>query len=251
VSRPAEAEGRDSPELHVRAEKAAGTRIGYTGTADGAFQDTGFVHVRQNESASDDQELVRRCQAGEEAAFAELVQKYQQVLLKIIYHNLGPRGDAEDISQKVLAKAYFSLPRFDNERPFLPWLYRIAVNQCYDELRRQRRRKSLTFSELNVEDIRSIENLLRNDEPPEHAAEDRRDLHDLLYKMLDLLPEKQRRALVLRDLEDVPYEKMAELMDCSEQAARLKVFRARSRLRDMMLKAMRRRDRSRGPDAGA
>jgi DNA-directed RNA polymerase specialized sigma24 family protein len=62
--------------------------------------------------------------------------------------------------------------------------------------------------------------------------------------MLNRLPEKQRKALVLRDLEDVPYEKMAELMNCTEQAARLKVFRARARLRDSMLKAMRRRKRA-------
>ena len=79
-------------------------------------------------------------------------------------------------------------------------------------------------------------------------AEEREELHDLLHKMLDRLPEKQGNALVLRDLEDVPYEKMAALLNCSEQAAQLKVFRARTRLRDMMLRAMRRREHA--PIAG-
>jgi RNA polymerase sigma-70 factor (ECF subfamily) len=137
---------------------------------------------------------------------------------------------------------YFSLPRFDSDRPFFPWVYRIAVNQCYDELRRTRRRRSLTFSELNLQDTDNIENLIRQEDIAQTRTEERDELHDLLHKMLDRLPEKQRNALVLRDLEDIPYDKMAGLLNCSEQAARLKVFRARTRLRNMMLKAMRRRE---------
>jgi len=187
---------------------------------------------------------VRRCQNGDETAFEALVRKYQQALFNLIYHNMGRRGDVEDIAQKIFSKVYFSLGKFDNSRPFFPWVYRIAINQCYDELRRARRRRSLTFSELNLQDSENIENLIRQEEIPGTLAEERKELHDLLYKMLNRLPEKQRKALVLRDLEDVPYEKMAELMNCTEQAARLKVFRARARLRDSMLKAMRRRKRA-------
>lgn len=187
---------------------------------------------------------MRRCQNGDETAFEALVRKYQQALFNLIYHNMGRRGDVEDIAQKIFSKVYFSLGKFDNSRPFFPWVYRIAINQCYDELRRARRRRSLTFSELNLQDSENIENLIRQEEIPGTLAEERKELHDLLYKMLNRLPEKQRKALVLRDLEDVPYEKMAELMNCTEQAARLKVFRARARLRDSMLKAMRRRKRA-------
>jgi RNA polymerase sigma-70 factor (ECF subfamily) len=200
--------------------------------------------VLRIESSLEDQDLVRRCQNGDETAFEALVRKYQQALFNLIYHNMGRRGDVEDIAQKIFSKVYFSLGKFDNSRPFFPWVYRIAINQCYDELRRARRRRSLTFSELNLQDSENIENLIRQEEIPGTLAEERKELHDLLYKMLNRLPEKQRKALVLRDLEDVPYEKMAELMNCTEQAARLKVFRARARLRDSMLKAMRRRKRA-------
>lgn len=184
---------------------------------------------------------MRRCQSGDDAAFEKLVKKYQQILFHLIHHNVGRHGDVEDIAQKIFSKVYFSLPRFDSARPFFPWVYRIAINQCYDEMRRARRRRSLTFSELNWQDSDTIENLIRQEEITQAPAEEREGLHDLLHKMLDRLPEKQRNALVLRDLEDVPYDKMAGLLNCSEQAARLKVFRARTRLRDMMLRAMRRR----------
>jgi RNA polymerase sigma-70 factor (ECF subfamily) len=197
--------------------------------------------VWRQEDAAEDLELVRRCQGGDETAFEALVRKYQQVLFNIIHHNLDRGRDVEDVAQKIFSKVYLSLPKFDSSRPFFPWIYRIAINQCFDELRRSRRRRSITFSDLNLQETENIENLLKREENQETPAEERLELYDLLHKMLDRLPEKQRTALVLRDLEDMPYDRMAEVMNCSKQAARLKVFRARSRLRDSMLKAMRRR----------
>ena len=201
----------------------------------------------RKENTADDLDLVRRCQSGDDSAFEELVRKYQQTLFNVIQHNIGRRGDVEDIAQKVFSKLYFSLGKFDLNRPFFPWIYRIAINQCYDELRRARRRRSITFSELNLEETENIENLLRQEGIRETPLEERQELHGLLYKMLDRLPEKQRKALVLRDLEDVPYDQMAQMLRCTEQAARLKVFRARTRLRDLVLKAIRRRERGTNP----
>ncbi len=198
----------------------------------------------RKENSEEDRELVRRCQKGDDGAFEELVRKYQQTLFNLVYHNMGRRGEVEDVTQKIFTKVYFSLPKFDNDRPFFPWVYRIAVNQCYDELRRARRRRSLAFSELNLQDSESIERLIRHEDLTEVPVEERQEMYDLLQKMLDRLPEKQRNAIVLRDLEEVPYEKMAELMKCTEQAARLKVFRARMRLRDLMLKAMKKQERT-------
>ncbi len=197
----------------------------------------------RKENTAEDQDLVRRCQSGDDAAFEELVRKYQQTLFNVIHHNIGRRSDVEDIAQKIFSKLYFSLHKFDPNRPFFPWVYRIAINQCYDELRRARRRRSITFSELNLEETENIENLLKQEAVQETSAEERKELHELLYKMLDRLPEKQKKALVLRDLEDVPYDQIAQVLQCTEQAARLKVFRARTRLRDLMVKAMRRRER--------
>ena len=197
----------------------------------------------RKENTAEDLDLVRRCQSGDDSAFEELVRKDQQTLFNVIQHNIGRRGDVEDIAQKVFSKIYFSLGKFDLSRPFFPWVYRIAINQCYDELRRARRRRSITFSELNLEETENIENLLSQERIQDPPPGERQELHVLLYRMLDRLPEKQRKALVLRDLEDVPYDQMALMMRCTEQAARLKVFRARTRLRDLVLKAMRRRER--------
>jgi RNA polymerase sigma-70 factor (ECF subfamily) len=200
--------------------------------------------VWRNENPEEDRELVRNSQAGDERAFEQLVQKYQQPVFNLIYHSLGPKTDVEDVAQKIFAKVYFSLGKFDHSRPFFPWLYRIATNQCHDEVRRIRRNRVFTFTDLNIEEAERIDQLISQSEVPTPNAEEGQEIHALLLKMLDRLNKQQRTALVLRDIEDIPYERIAEIMNCSEQAARLKVFRARARLRDLVLKATRRHRRA-------
>ncbi len=186
----------------------------------------------------DDQKLVARCQKGDAGAFEELVRKYQQTIFNIAYHYVGYKNEVEDVAQKIFTKIYFSLPKFDLKRPFFPWLYRIAINQCYDELRRIRRQKTHTFSELSLEDAGSIENLISQNEIPVLPDEDRKEMQALLQKVLRQLPDQQRSAIILRDLEAIPYSKIAEILKCTEQAARLKVFRARARLKTLVEKAL-------------
>jgi RNA polymerase sigma-70 factor (ECF subfamily) len=188
----------------------------------------------------DDRDLVTKCQKGDTAAFEELVRKYQQTVFNLTYHYIGYREEVEDVAQKIFTKIYFSLPKFDVGRPFFPWLYRIAINQCYDELRRIRRQKTHTFSELSADETYSIENLISQNETPVIPDEDRREMRALLRKVLGQLPDQQRMAIVLRDLEDIPYSRIAEILKCSEQAARLKVFRARTRLKTLLEKTLRR-----------
>jgi RNA polymerase sigma-70 factor, ECF subfamily len=192
-----------------------------------------------NEPYSDeDRELVARCQRGDPLAFEELVRKYQQTVLNLAYHYIGHRNEVEDVAQKIFTKLYFSLPKFDVRRPFFPWLYRIAINQCYDELRHIRRQKLRTFSELSLEETGEVEKLISRNEVLPDSNEDRQEMQALLYRILDQLPDQQRMAIVLRDIEAIPYAQIAETLKCTEQAARLKVFRARGRLKILMGKAL-------------
>jgi RNA polymerase sigma-70 factor, ECF subfamily len=194
--------------------------------------------VLQETYADDDRKLVGRCQEGDPLAFEELVRKYQQTVFNLAYHYIGYRNEVEDIAQKIFTKVYFSLPKFDLRRPFFPWLYRIATNQCYDELRRIRRQRTYTFSELSLEETSSIEKLMNQNEILPAPEEERRELQSLLRKMMNQLPDQQRMAVVLRDLESIPYSQIAEILKCTEQAARLKVFRARARLKTLMERAI-------------
>jgi RNA polymerase sigma-70 factor, ECF subfamily len=192
-----------------------------------------------NEPYSDeDRELVARCQRGDPLAFEELVRKYQQSVLNLAYHYIGNRNEVEDVAQKIFTKLYFSLPKFDIRRPFFPWLYRITINQCYDELRHMRRQRLRTFSELSLDETGAIEKLINQNEALPDSDENRQEMQALLYKILEQLPDRQRMAIVLRDIEAIPYAKIAETMKCTEQAARLKVFRARARLKILIEKAL-------------
>jgi RNA polymerase sigma-70 factor (ECF subfamily) len=196
-------------------------------------------------NCDEDKNLISRCQAGDESAFESLVLKYQRELFHLVSWNVGSAAEAEDIVQDILSKVYFSLAKFDNNRPFYPWLRRVAINQCYDELRRVRRRKILKFTELNDQDTRMIERLMSvpQAEPSSPTPSNGDEMRSLMQTVLERLPEKQRMAIVLRDFRQVSYEEMAETMRCSKQAVRLKVFRARARLRTLITKALRRQEK--------
>lgn len=201
----------------------------------------------------EDRELIRRCQEGDEGAFEDLVGKYQRELFHLVSWNVGSASEAEDIVQEVLCKVYFSLRRFDNDRPFYPWLRRVAINQCYDELRRVRRRKIVRFTELTEQETRTLERFIATPQTDSAAPvpDSSEDLRALTLKVLDRLPEKQRMAIVLRDFKQVSYEEMADTLKCSKQAVRLKVFRARARLRTLVMKSMRRQEKLNHASAGA
>jgi len=189
--------------------------------------------------SDEDRLLITEHRNGDERAFEKLVSKYQQTVLNLVHHYIGTRNDVEDVAQKIFTKVYFSLPKFDAQRPFFPWLYRIAINQCYDELRRIRRKRVHSFSELSIEDATYIEKLISQDKPPLEAEEKEREMYSLLQKVLNQLPEQQKLSIVLRDIENVSYRKMAEILNCTEQVARLKVFRARVRLKALVEKVLR------------
>jgi len=195
--------------------------------------------VWKEADSDEDRLLIAECRNGDTGAFEKLVCKYQQTILNLAYHYIGSRNDVEDVAQKIFTKVYFSIPKFDERRPFFPWLYRIAINQCYDELRRIRRRRVHSFSELSIEDAAYIEKLISQDKLPLESAEKEREMYAILHKALNQLPERQKLSIVLRDIEGVSYGKMSEILNCTEQVARLKVFRARVRLKEIVEKALR------------
>jgi len=194
--------------------------------------------VWKEADSDEDRLLIAEYRMGDTHAFEKLVYKYQQTILNLVYHYIGSRNDAEDVAQKIFTKVYFSLQKFDERRPFFPWLYRIAINQCYDELRRIRRRRVHSFSELSIEDAAHIEKLISQDKPPLETEENEKEMFSILQRILNQLPEQQKLSILLRDIEGVSYGKIAEILKCSEQVARLKVFRARVRLKALVEKTL-------------
>jgi RNA polymerase sigma-70 factor (ECF subfamily) len=191
-----------------------------------------------NFSSLQDRALISRSQEGDPMAFEDLVRKYQHQLLSLVSWHAGPAADTDDILQLILCKVYFSLKSFDINRPFYPWLRRIAVNRCCDERRRLRRRRTMTFSDLDIEDscleselpsLRALANA--------HYNDNQRKLGEAVEIVLKKLSNEHREIIMLRHLQQASYEEIGEKMKCTPRAARVKACRARTALRNIILKS--------------
>lgn len=190
-----------------------------------------------NTSNLQDRALISQTQNGDHRAFETLVNKYQQQLMNLVCWHAGPAADTDDVFQIILCKVYFSLKKFDINRPFYPWLRRIAVNRCFDERRRLRRRKALTFAELELEEATIDAELPSRSIGNPYADENRQELGEMLRTVLQKLPEEYQEVIVLHHLQQLPYEEIAPILKCTPQAARVKACRARNALRKLLLRS--------------
>jgi RNA polymerase sigma-70 factor, ECF subfamily len=185
-----------------------------------------------------DRALVSKSQNGDQDAFEALIQKYQHQLLNLVCWHAGPAADTDDILQLILCKVYFSLKSFDVNRPFYPWLRRIAVNRCCDERRRLRRIRTVAFADLKLEEA-GIEAGLPAFHAPANPyyADRQQSLNDALHSVIARLPKEHRDIITLRHFEQMSYEEIAETLQCTARAARVKACRARTALRKLILQS--------------
>lgn len=179
--------------------------------------------------ASEEAELVRRAQARDEAAFAEIVERYQTKVFSIIFGILRQRNDAEDIAQQVFAKVYFSIGSFDFRSSLLTWIYKITVNECYDYLRKKRVRKLVYESDFSAEESLVMENSEpATDRRP--AIDTRLAERDFVLKLLAKVSAEERTLMMLKEVEGHSVEELAEMTGMNENTIKVKLFRARQKL---------------------
>lgn len=178
-----------------------------------------------------DAELVAQALKGDRGAAEEIVLRYQRLVFNILYHYLGYGSDIEDLAQDVFLKFFKHLERYDTRRPLKHWLGRIAANQCIDEIRKRQKSPMRLESDLDLEDNASLEQLWRNPGPSLSDADAGR-CFKLLQESMNVLSPKDRMAFVLREVQDLEYAEVAAIMESTELAARIRVSRARKRLRE-------------------
>jgi RNA polymerase sigma-70 factor (ECF subfamily) len=168
---------------------------------------------------------VERAQAGDAAAFSELVATYQRRVISTAWRILGEESEALDAAQDVFLRLHRYLRSFDADQDFGAWLYRMVVNACHDARRRRPRHLSLDDERARgtVEDLRSNDDV----EASAGAMEDER----ILTAALATLSEKERAALVLRDLEGLSTQEVADVLGSSPTTVRSQISIARSKLR--------------------
>ena len=175
-----------------------------------------------------DEQRLQRARAGDLGAFNELVLEHQSLVFNLCLHQLGQRQAAEDATQEAFVSAWRNLGGLRG--PFRPWLLRIAVNACTDELRRRGRRPSTS---LDVALDAGVPEPPDEDPSPETSllqGELRREVETALLT----LPEEQRLAVILSDLQGLEYAEIAAVMKTSLGTVKSRIARGRARLRQAL-----------------
>lgn len=177
--------------------------------------------------------LVREAQAGSRAAFDMLVLKYQRRVERLLSRSVRDPADVADLCQETFLAAYRALPAFRGDSAFYTWIYRIAINAAQRHRARQRPAESLDADEGTFGTAAAP----TDDATPE-ALLASRQLAQGLNAAVEALAEDQRRALLLREVDGLSYEEIADLLDCPPGTVRSRIFRAReavaARLRPLL-----------------
>ena len=183
-------------------------------------------------------DLILRCQVGlrpERTAFAELLRRYQSHVDRVLYHLAPDWQDRADLAQEVWIRVYRNIKRLNEPVKFRGWLSRIATNLFYDELRKRKR----VSSPLSLDAPRSMDDgemdwEIAGDNPSPEEELTTQEFYDQLKKAIADLPEVFRTTIVLREIEGMPYEEIAEITGVSLGTVKSRIARARQRLQSQL-----------------
>jgi len=170
-------------------------------------------------------EVIKEIQAGKSHLFREIIDRYRSQVAGIAFKMVGDYDDAKDISQMVFVKTYYNINRFDATKRFSTWLYRIAVNASIDYIRKFKKHK---FEELD--DLTEPRDQPLQTQTPEQVYQ-LKELREYVLKAARKLNEKQYTAFVLKDLEGLDIDEIAQIMGMPQATVRWYLHRARKHLR--------------------
>ena len=176
-----------------------------------------------------DELLLRRAQSGDPEAFEQLIGPLEQLVWRVCWHYTGNREAAEDCGQETMIRIWRNLDSYRGDCALESWVYRIAANCCMDFLRKKKRDKSESVEPLREQGFDPADPSPGTEE--QVVAEDE---HRRLREAITQLPEEQREALILTQLQKVPYEEAALLLNISEGTVKSRVNRAKARLKEIL-----------------
>ena len=180
---------------------------------------------------TNDQQLIQECLAGRTDAFGQLVVRYQDRLYNTLVKMLGSADDARDVSQDAFVHAFQKLGTFRGKSAFYSWLFRIAINAAVSEKRKVRRKSASIDAMREQAGIEPIDS--HPTATPSHALE-LSERQSMVRTALAELPEDYRTVLVLKEIEGLKYEEIAELIDRPVGTVRSRIHRARMELRNKL-----------------
>ncbi len=172
----------------------------------------------------DDAECVRRVQRGDSGCFEILVKRHQKATFNLIYRLLGDYDEAAEVAQEVFLSAYKSIKQFRGQAHFSTWLYRIAFNHA------STRRKSLKLAEQRYVPLDNTDIVGENPIDPAKSAE-QKEIQQRVQQALNSLDKEEAMVILLRDLQDVPYDEVAAILGIPMGTVKSRLHRARQSLK--------------------
>jgi RNA polymerase sigma-70 factor (ECF subfamily) len=171
---------------------------------------------------------------GDPEAYRVLVERYERRIYHVVYGMVRSPEDAKDLAQDAFIKAFQNLHRFRLESKFYTWLCRIAMNVAIDHLRKQKHRRHSEFDDSRggSEGAQVVRLHSAKDDPAANVA--RSQLNKTIMDAVETLPDDQKQVLILRELEDMPYKEIAEVLAIPEGTVMSRLYYARRRLQEML-----------------
>ena len=180
-----------------------------------------------NEQKSDDS-LIVLFQNGEQEVFRFLVERYQEKVRNIVFSIFNDADLVDDIAQEVFIKVFQALQKFRFESSFYTWIYRITLNKCRDELRKKKVKRFFSFQSFEKTTNLKIENMAT-------TTFDDENMMGVIQETMKKLPEKFRLPIILKDIDGLSYDEIADVLDCEVGTVKSRLSRGRTMLKELLM----------------
>ncbi len=170
---------------------------------------------------------------GDQNAFAEIVELYQDKLYRVCYRMLGNKHEAEDIAQEAFVRAFVNIHTFDTNRKFSTWLYRIGTNLCIDRIRKKKPDYFLDAEVAGTEGLNMYSQIASTEEIPEEEVL-KMEMQERVQYEISRLPDKYRAVIVLKYMEDLPLQEISDILDMPLGTVKTRIHRGREALRKQL-----------------
>lgn len=190
--------------------------------------------------SDDDEELVARCNSGDNQAFNELVLKYQKKVFNVAYRFVGDQEEANDLAQEIFAAAYQNLKKFRGDSKFSTWLFQIATNRGKNRFKYLKRRGFFVnkSSQNHDEDGESYQKVVPDFSTNPENILSSRQIQKVVQEAIEGLEPDHREIVILRDIEGFSYEEIAQMLDLPEGTTKSRLHRARMVIKEKLKKVL-------------
>ena len=182
-----------------------------------------------------DHQLIEATRSGDESAFAEIVNRYRNPLTNYLFRMLADYEEAVDLTQETFVRVYFAIERYHTDYAFSTYIYRIATNLAISEIRKKKRRKLLSLTSFFQTDDAEAKEFHPPDNkllPDEDLLENERNR--TIEKAIATLPDKYRAPIILREIQELSYEEIAQILGLGLGTTKSRISRARALLREKL-----------------